>query len=74
MAEDQSKVSTSFSMVTYLKLINRALHGDDQEYYRISPTKKAVAQSLLLYEVSGGSGIEDYVTRDYGTARISIRT
>ncbi len=74
VAEDQSKVSTSFSMVTYLKLINRALHGDDQAYYRIPPTKKAVAQSLLLYEFSGGSGIEDYVTRDYGTARISIRT
>ncbi len=74
LANAHPKVSSSYSIVDYLKLINRALHGDEEAYYSIPSTKKAAAQSLLLYEFSGGSGIEDYVTRDYGTARVSIRT
>ncbi|MCK4598319.1 MMPL family transporter [Candidatus Bipolaricaulota bacterium] len=74
LANAHPKVSTSYSIIDYIKLINRALHGDEEAFYTIPTTKKAVAQSLLLYEFSGGSGIEDYVTRDYATARVSIRT
>jgi len=72
--ENHPKVSTSYSVVDYLKLINRALNNDDQKYFRIPETREAVAQSLLLYESSGGADIEDYVTVDYDMARISIRT
>ena len=68
------QVSTSYSLVTYIKLINRALHDDDPAYYTIPPTSREVAQSLLLYELSGGSGIRDYAARDYSAVRVSLRT
>ncbi|MFH1422078.1 MAG: MMPL family transporter, partial [Planctomycetota bacterium] len=62
------------SINDYLKLINKALHEDNDEYYKIPDTKNSIAQSLLLYEMSGGEKIKDYLTEDYSTARISART
>jgi len=74
MAEDHPNVPVSYSIVTFLKLINRALNSDQPEYFRIPETRQAVAQSLLLYEMSGGTEIEGYTTIDYEMVRISMRT
>jgi len=74
MAEDHPNVPVSYSIVTFLKLINRALNSDQPEYFRIPETREAVAQSLLLYEMSGGTEIEDFTTIDYEMVRISMRT
>lgn len=74
LVENHSKVSTSYSVVDHLKLINRALNNGNQEYFNIPETKEAIAQCLLLYEMSGGTGTENYATTDYDMARISIRT
>lgn len=74
MVEDHPNVPVSYSIVTFLKLINRALNSDQPEYFRLPETRAAIAQSLLLYEMSGGTEIEDYTTIDYEMARISIRT
>ncbi len=74
LVENYPKVSLSFSLVDYIKLINRALNNDDERYFSIPETRGAVAQSLLLYEMSGGTEIEDYVTIDYDMARVSMRT
>jgi len=68
------KVSMSHSIADYVKLINRALHEDEQQYYVIPETREAVAQSLLLYEMSGGTELEEYVTTTCDIARISINT
>jgi len=68
------RVSISYSIVDYLKMINRALNGDDTVFYTIPGTPAGVAQCLLMYEISGGSEIEKYVTADYAAARISIIT
>ena len=68
------RVSISYSIVDYLKMINRALNGDDPVFYTIPGTPAGVAQCLLMYEISGGSEIEKYVTADYAAARISIIT
>lgn len=68
------EVSVSHSMADYLKLIFRSLNSDSSQYYRIPETRAAVAQSLLLYEMSGGSDIEDFVTTNYEEARVSIST
>ncbi len=65
-------VSVSLSLVEYVKLIYRALNGDSAHYYQIPATRTAVAQSLLLYEMSGGSDIEDYVTATYDKIRVSL--
>ncbi len=74
VASSHPEVSTSLSLVEYIKLIYRALNNDSAEYFRIPDSREAVAQSLLLYEMSGGSDIEDYVTTTYDMARVSINT
>ena len=68
------EVSVTHSLVDYLKLIYRSLNSDSTHYYRIPQTRAAVAQSLLLYEMSGGSEIDDFVTTNYDQARVSIST
>jgi predicted RND superfamily exporter protein len=68
------QVSISYSMVDYLKMINRALNGDDPAFYTVPETQEGVAQCLLMYEISGGAEIEKYITSDYTTARISVIT
>ncbi len=74
VAGEHPYVTSAFSLVDTLKLISRALHGDDPTFYTIPDTKRAVSQSMLLYEMSGGAGLRDYVSGDYATARVSIRT
>ena len=74
LVENYPKVARSYSLIDYVKLINRALNNDDKKYFCIPETQAEVAQSLLLYEMSGGTEIEDFVTIDYDMARISMRT
>jgi len=74
MAEEHPNVPVSYSIVTFLKLINRALNSDQPEYFRLPETREEVAQSLLLYEMSGGTEIEDFTTINYDMIRISLRT
>ncbi|MFH2048969.1 MAG: MMPL family transporter, partial [bacterium] len=66
------QVSVSYSVVDHLKLIYRSLNSEDESFYRIPETKEAVAQCLLMYEISGGEEINKYITTDYDIARISI--
>jgi len=68
------RVSVSYSVTDYLKMIYRALNSDEDAYYRIPETRDAVAQCLLMYEISGGTEIEKYISNDYSMARISIIT
>lgn len=68
------QVSVSYSVTDYLKMIYRALNSEDEIYYRIPGTRDAVAQCLLIYEFSGGTEIEKYISNDYSMARISIIT
>ncbi|MCK4251874.1 MMPL family transporter, partial [candidate division WOR-3 bacterium] len=74
LVENHPKVSCSYSLVDYIKLINRALNNGNNTHYTIPETQEAIAQSLLLYEMSGGTEIDEYVTIDYDMARISMRT
>lgn len=64
----------TYSLVDYVKLIGRALHSDDEAYYTIPSTKREVAQLLLLYQMSGGDKVMDYVSGEYAVARVSLRT
>lgn len=74
LVESHAQVAVVYSLVDTVKLINRALHADEAAYYEIPETPTAVAQSILLFEMSGGGGLRDYVAGDYATARVSIRT
>lgn len=72
IAAAHPRVAVTYSMVDYLKLIYRALNEDAKDFYRIPDSREAIAQSLLLYEISGGEELENYVTLEYDVARISI--
>ncbi len=52
--------------------INRALHSDDDKYYRVPDTRTEVAQMLLLYENAGGGLVEDFIDFDGRQARITL--
>lgn len=41
------------SVVDFYKQINRALNGDNHDYYRLPSTREMAAQFLLLYENTG---------------------
>jgi predicted RND superfamily exporter protein len=67
-------VRKTYSIVDFLKDINKAFHDDDPAFYVIPETRELVAQYLLLYEMSGGEEANDYVSTDYSRARLEIRS
>ncbi|MEA2082693.1 MAG: MMPL family transporter [Thermodesulfobacteriota bacterium] len=73
-AKKEPLVMATSSVVDVIKTINKTLHNEDPEFYRIPETKNEVAQYLLLYESSGGERLDKVVTFDYEKARLILRT
>jgi len=46
-------VGNSFSLVDYLKRMNKVMHEDQEQYNVIPSSTELIAQYLLLYEMSG---------------------
>lgn len=65
-------VRKTISIVDYLKDINRSFHADDPAHEVIPESQDMVAQLLLVYEVSGGKEISEYVSTDYSRARLEV--
>jgi predicted RND superfamily exporter protein len=63
-----------YSLSSILRSMNRALHGDDPDYYRLPDTDEAIAQYLLLYSLSVpvGMDINDRMNVDNSATRITI--
>lgn len=59
-----------YGMPDFMRLINKALHGDDPAQYRLPLQKEEIAQDLLLYESSSGRGLFDVVDPKFQNARI----
>lgn len=51
-------ISYATSITDTLKRLNRSLHSDDEDYYRLPESRELAAQYLLLYELSLPSGME----------------
>ena len=69
--ESLPHVRGTTSLVDYLKQMNRALHGDDPEAYRLPDSADAVAQYFLLYSLSGDpADFEHIVDYDYRQANV----
>jgi len=62
--EELPAVGKTFSVVDYVKRINRVLHQDDPAYDTIPDSKDAVAQYLFLFSMSAKPSDLDNVT-DY---------
>ena len=54
--------------------LNKSMHGDDPEYYRIPETKELAAQYLLLYEFSlpEGLNLNNQIDRSRSATRVSV--
>ena len=72
-AERHPLVTKTYSVVDILKDINQSFHNGDPAYYRIPKSRELVAQYLLVYELSGGEEVRDYVSIDYGRASLELR-
>ena len=72
-AERSPLVTKTYSVVDLLKDINQSFHGDDPAYHRLPESDELIAQYLLLYELSGGGELEDYVSGDYQRTTLELR-
>ncbi|MFH2047022.1 MAG: MMPL family transporter [Pseudomonadota bacterium] len=72
-AEQNALVKKTYSIVDILKDINQSFHGDDPAYYKLPESRELTAQYLLMYEMSGGKELEDYVTSDYSKTALELR-
>jgi len=66
-------VKKTYSIVDLLKDINQTFNDGDPAYYTLPDTRKLVAQYLLVYEMSGGDELEDYLSDDYARATLELR-
>jgi len=72
-AEKKAVVMKAYSVVDMIKDINREFHNGDPSYYRIPDTQEEAAQLLLVYEMSGGEELDDYLSGDFQKARLELR-
>jgi len=73
-ADTMDIVMKTYSVVDLLKDVNKSLHDEDPAYYKLPETSDEAAQYMLLYEMSGGDELENYVTSNYKSANLEIRT
>jgi predicted RND superfamily exporter protein len=66
-------VTKTYSIVDLLKDINQTFHDGDPAFYRLPETRELVAQYLLVYEMSGGGELDDYISSDYSRATLELR-
>jgi predicted RND superfamily exporter protein len=64
------------SIADIMKRLNKNMHGDDQNYYRIPESRELAAQYLLLYEFSLPYGLDlnNQINVDKSASRITITT
>ncbi len=70
----QSEVDHVFSMSDIFKRLNKNMHGDDPQWYRIPENAELAAQYLLLYEFSLPYGLDlnDRVNIDKSETRVTV--
>jgi len=71
--ESWDSVALSMSMADIVKDLNMTMHNDDCAFYTVPDEADLIAQYLLLYEMSGGEGTEDWVDYAYQTLRLSVQ-
>lgn len=73
-AKKLPEVGYTVSIADYVAQINESLHDNDPAQHVIPSTRNAVAQEILLYEMSGDpSDFSRVVNYNYDEARIAMR-
>jgi hypothetical protein len=68
-----SVVRKTYSIVDLLKDINQTFHDGDPAWHVLPDSRALVAQYLIVYEMSGGEELFDYVSRDGSRAALALR-
>ncbi len=67
-------IGKAVSVVDFIKRMNQAMHEGDPAYYTIPESQELVAQYLLLFSFSGGSGeLDSFVDFDYSSGQILLQ-
>lgn len=72
-AERQEIVADTTSIVDYLKELNQAFYGGDPAYRIIPKERDALAQLMLVYELSGGKEMNDIRNIDRSKTVLELR-
>lgn len=65
--------ATTTSIADMIKEINYVLHDRNENFHAIPETRRMIAQYLLLYEMSGGDTLSDWVDTNYQKLRLSVQ-
>jgi len=68
------EITGTISLVDMVKQINMAFYEDDISYYRLPDNRPAIAQLLLLFEMSGSKDLKSLVTTNYKKIHLNVRT
>ncbi|WP_269619720.1 efflux RND transporter permease subunit [Zhongshania sp. BJYM1] len=72
-AESQPLVKKTYSVVDIQKDLNRSFHGDDPQWYRLPEDRNLTAQYFLVYEISGGEELQEFVGQNYSRTVLEMR-
>ena len=72
-AETLPLIRKTYSLADILKDLNQSFHNGDPNYYRIPESPELLAQYLLLYELSGGEELEEFVTYDFSRTVLELQ-
>jgi len=72
--EKHPLVTKTTSVLDVLKKMRRAMHNNDQQFYAVPDTKRAISQYLFMYETSGGDQLDKLIGFDYDIARLTVKT
>ncbi len=68
----EASVGKAMALSALIKEVHRALNEDRADHYRIPDSNAAVAQEILLFEMSGSNDLEDLVTTDLRRLRMTL--
>lgn len=72
---ENKSVEQTLSPVDFVATMNRTMHGDAPEAFRLPDTREAVGQLLLMYELDRPDGdLYDYINFDMSLGRLTART
>lgn len=72
--EQQPEIFQASSIADIMKRLNKNMHGDNDDFYKIPAQKELSAQYLLLYEMSLPYGLDltDRINIDKSSSRLSF--
>ncbi len=71
--EDSAGTAGVNSLANLLREINMIMNDNNPEYYTVPEDDQLISQYLLLYEMSGGEGLESVVDFGYENLRMSVQ-